>query len=400
MDDVFDAIVIGAAISGSMTAISLTRAGWRVALIEKRAPNNSKACGCCLSPRVAPILESAGLMKDVQRLSAGRVRRVRIHVSGRPPIETPLITPSTRTQPIAGWLVPRAQFDDALRQRAQHAGVRLVSARAKLVLKNSGMQTVQLRRSSENNHAGATKIIRSPLVIGADGLGSAVARAAGLNRQPSRSLFPVKPRQKYGFSFDIAPADPAALLPQTIEMFVSSAGYLGVVQQANTMLHVGALVQRRAHSLRDPFSFVAQLAQQHPALRQALGESPFRERAIDFHAAGPMPWRPRHVATNRVALVGDAAGYVEPFTGEGMAWALESADLLAQVCAAATPGAWNAATAARYENLWRRRIAGRQRICKSLSFAIARPAALSVLVRIANIASPLPNALSRRVAQA
>lgn len=400
MDDVYDAIVVGAAISGSMTAISLARAGWRVALIEKRQPNTSKACGCCLSPRVAPILESAGLMNDVQRLSTGRVRRVRIHIAGRPPIETPLVTHTKRTQPTAGWLVPRAKFDDALRQRAHQAGVRLINARAKVMLNNTGLQTVQTHSPPNNNHPGAMKTIRSPLVIGADGLGSTVARAAGLSRHPSRSLLPVKSHQKYGFSFDIPPADPAAISPQTIEMFVSPAGYLGVVQETNAMLHVGALVQRRAPSPRDPFGFVAQLLQHHPTLRQALGESPLRDRAIDFHAAGPMPWRPRRVANNRVALVGDAAGYVEPFTGEGMAWAIESANLLAHVCAAIAPGAWNAATAKHYENLWRRRIARRQRICKALSFAIARPAAVTALAKIATIASPLPKALSQRVAQA
>ena len=144
------------------------------------------------------------------------------------------------------------------------------------------------------------------------------------------------------------------------------------------------------------------------AAQYLMTSSSFGKRLARKLSIDTTPWQgtptltrsPNMRSAVRFFSIGDAAGFAEPFTGEGMAWALESADLLAQVCAAITPGAWNAATATHYEKLWRRRIARRQRICKALSFAIARPAAVTALARIATIARPLPQALSQRVAQA
>ncbi|MEI6475461.1 MAG: hypothetical protein WCO75_08710, partial [Planctomycetota bacterium] len=61
------------------------------------------------------------------------------------------------------------------------------------------------------------------------------------------------------------------------------------------------------------------------------------------------PWKPRAVTAGRVALVGDAAGYAEPYTGEGMGWAIESAMLLG----ACFRDGWSAAAAEEYQRRWR-----------------------------------------------
>ena len=79
-----------------------------------------------------------------------------------------------------------------------------------------------------------------------------------------------------------------------------------------------------------------------------------------------------------VALVGDAAGYVEPFSGEGMSWALESASVLAEVLADERPGAWTPDT---YRRAWRDRIGRRQRWCRGLALALGRPHLCRLLFR-------------------
>jgi flavin-dependent dehydrogenase len=88
-----------------------------------------------------------------------------------------------------------------------------------------------------------------------------------------------------------------------------------------------------------------------------------------------MPWQPRRctIAHGQTALVGDAAGYVEPFTGEGMSWAIQCADVLAGVLADVAPGTWAGALARRYIRAWKHQVGRRQRVCRLLACALARP---------------------------
>ncbi len=109
--------------------------------------------------------------------------------------------------------------------------------------------------------------------------------------------------------------------------------------------------------------------------------------------AGPMPCRPRAVATSSVTLVGDAAGYVEPFTGEGMSWALTSAEVLADVAADQSPGDWTRAAASRYRRAWRDRIGHRQRLCRAVAWSLQRPRLLGVLASAVARPGPLTRGL-------
>ena len=92
-----------------------------------------------------------------------------------------------------------------------------------------------------------------------------------------------------------------------------------------------------------------------------------------FAAAGPMPWKPKRVANQVGALVGDAAGYIEPFTGEGMAWALEGAVLLSEQLIAVGQRGWNERAAVCYARDHRAAIRRRQRWCHLLTATIRRP---------------------------
>ena len=100
-----------------------------------------------------------------------------------------------------------------------------------------------------------------------------------------------------------------------------------------------------------------------------------------------MPWRPREVASPRGVLVGDAAGYVEPFTGEGMSWAIESAVLLDQ---AADPVA--------YARSYRRALRRRQRWCGLVVGALRRPRVAGLMFRAALARPVLADLIARRVA--
>lgn len=181
------------------------------------------------------------------------------------------------------------------------------------------------------------------LVVGADGLGSGIARAAG--------LVDARIGRKFGFALDV-PIDGARADDDAIRMVVGKGGYLGVVRTADRW-HLAACVASDAEIPSRPLEAVEWFAARAPSLMASLGNG-WRDRVRDLVAVGPMPWSTRARTAPGLALAGDAAGYVEPFTGEGITWALASAAALAE--AASAPGRWGPSERRRYERLWRERL--------------------------------------------
>lgn len=382
MLDVYDAIVIGGGPAGTLAALLLAKQGWSVALLERGPRNRGKACGHCLSPRVWGLIERHELLEGVMRLSFGRTRRLRVHVGRAEALDVPLAGAGERG---AGWLVDRRVFDQFLIDRAAAAGAVVIqSAPARLVRLERNAGVVVARG------ADGPLEIRARMVVGADGLRSAVARAGGLAGG-------ARVGRKYGFSFEMDSLAGGGVAPGAVEMFVGPTGYLGVVGNSAGGVHAAGLVGRGAGETPDPFVFTRLLAEGNPGLRRIIGSDVSRSAVSGFVAAGPMAWRPQRVANGRVALVGDAAGYREPFTGEGMAWALESAAALAEITADLAPGGWNERAARQYERMWRERIGRRQTVCGLAAFALERRGVLSIARRVAGMWDALPEMAARRV---
>ncbi len=363
--DDYDAIVIGGGPAGSCTARALARLGWRTALIEHGSRHRPKACGDCLNARGVRLLHRAGLLDDVRALAVGSTCRVRVHVAGRPPVTAPLPAGDAG----GGLLVPRDRFDQLLVDRAAEAGVHVfqpVSARVVELTPHSAL--VALRGN------GAASRARCRLLVGADGLRSAIADASGLGRRRTAG-------GKFGFAIDVDEPARGAMAPGTIEMFVVRGGYIGVVARSDRRMHVAGLVSRAA-AAGNPVEFIESVARRFDVLRLS-GLHRLRRTSVNrLLGAGPIPCRPRGVAGVRVALVGDAAGYVEPFSGEGISCALESAEVLADTLARRTPGDWTPATARVYQGQWTRRIGRRQHLDRLLARALERPGLTGGLMRV------------------
>ena len=363
--DDFDAIVIGGGPAGSCTARALARLGWRTALIEHGSRHRPKACGDCLNVRGVRLLQRAGLLDDVRALAVGSTRQVRVHVAGRPPFTAPLPGGDAGV----GLLVPRDRFDQLLVDRAAEAGVHVfqpVSARV-IELTPHGAR-VALRGN------GAASRARCRLLVGADGLRSAIADASGLGRRRTAG-------RKFGFAIDVDGPARGGVAPGTIEMFVVRGGYLGVVTRSDRRMHVAGLVSRGAAAC-NPIEFIESVARRFDVLRPSGLQRLRRSSVSRLLGAGPIPCRPRGVASARVALVGDAAGYVEPFIGEGISCALESAEILAATLAGQSPGDWTPATARAYQRNWTRRIGRRQHLARLLARALERPGLTGGLVSL------------------
>ncbi len=115
---------------------------------------------------------------------------------------------------------------------------------------------------------------------------------------------------------------------------------------------------------------------------QAAGlHAPPELNTAQWHGTGPLSRRSRAVAGHRVMLVGDAAGYVEPFTGEGVAAAISGAIAAADLIGK-SPGQWTPGTQAAWTLTYRRLIAQRQWLCSGLTAALHRPWMAQLLFRI------------------
>ncbi len=358
----FDAAVIGGGPAGSGAALVLARLGWRTMLVERGPRGRDKACGDCLSARACRILDRRGLLAGVRAVASGSTRDLRVHLEGRRPLRTPL----GRGRRGGGLLIQRSRLDQLLLDAAADAGVEVIQPAAARVISAAPDRFAEV----ELHHQGRRRRIRCALVVGADGLRSDVARAAGLAR-------PGRQGTRYGFALDVQTAAPKEPGPHTIEMFVGPQGYLGVVSHGGDRLHLAALVRSGADR-RSPGQFLATMCSRFPILRGLGLAAECGAASATVIGAGPIPCRPARVAGARVALVGDAAGYPEPFTGQGMCWALESSEALGRALHDQPPGHWTGVAARRYCLLWRRRIGREQGMCGMLAAMLDRPGLTTV----------------------
>jgi flavin-dependent dehydrogenase len=363
-----DAVVVGAGPAGAVTAIVLADLGWRTMLIERRGRGRGKCCGHCLNPRALPMLESIGAGSIAADARAGAVERLHIHLPGGG--ELALAVRAGRCG-ASGLVVERDRFDQGLRDLAASRGVTLVQGETARVL---GRDAQGVRMAI--GRGGDAVAVRCGLVVGADGLRSRVAMDAGLAARSGDS------GAKFGFSFDLPGASSSRFDWGTVHMFVDEQGYVGVVASEAGDLHVAALVGRRARGRGGPRAFCQRMSARFPRLERAGLADAQPHGAGRFHAAAPMPWRPRARANHWAALVGDAAGYVEPFTGEGMSWAIESALLLGEAARSLAPGAWSHGAAAAYERRWRARIGAGHRVCSAIAWMLERSSACAMLARL------------------
>jgi flavin-dependent dehydrogenase len=375
-----DAVIAGGGPAGAIIALRLARMGRIAIVIERGKRNRDKTCGHCLNPRALEILKRHGLAQSVQAIAAGATRCLRLHQRGQS-MQTSLAEPAAE-----GVLVERHRFDQLLLDQAAVSGAEIIqpaTARVRrLAAEDSVVDIVQRGRCICS--------VRAAIIIGADGLGSAIARAAGL-------IEPARIGRTFGFSFDIT-SDAAVEFPcESIQMFIGCGGYLGVVRQGESVLHVAGLVRDDAtNGSRDPFAFTRSLAMEHQLLQRTGMVRMTRSDVARFTAAGPMPWLPTRPANASAALIGDAAGYIEPFTGEGMCWALQSAETLGDVLEEAGANFWNNAAVQRYCMDWKTEVGRRQRVCRSLAFALKRPRVSGLLLRASH---RLPRLTRRLVAQ-
>lgn len=372
---VYDAVVVGAGPAGSLAARELARRGASVMLVERASFPRFKVCGGCLGAGTVAMLESVGLLERVLDAGARPVTALRLRGRGR-----------LSCIPLPGGLgLSRRRLDEELLRAAADAGVDVqLSTRATLDELGARGVVVQL------DHDGLRRAVSAKVVIDATGLGAGLA-ADGLAREERAA-----PHARVGLGLTVTGGDDW-LEPGSVRMLIGSAGYVGCVRLEDRLYGFAAAIDREALSSLGPEGIIRAIARE-------AGDADI-PRVLEAATTGgggrpPPRWRGTPVLTRRPLVragvrlfrIGDAAGYVEPFTGEGMGWAMASA-LAVVPYAEAAASAWSNGLVEQWEREYRRRVGRRQLLCHALACALRRPSlaapVMAVLSRRPNLVRPL-----------
>jgi menaquinone-9 beta-reductase len=390
-----DAVVVGAGPAGSATAIFLAERGLSVVLLDKARFPRPKICGEYLSPEAARILDRLGVLKDLDAAGAQPLRGMRL--------VAPDGTALRGVYPAAGqWrgyrdhamAVPREVLDTTLLERARSLSIDVREAHRVTGLRIDGGDVTGVEGADEERRPFE---VRSRLVVGADGRASVVAHTLGLTR-PHRL-------KRLALVQDVLGLDG---FEQMGEIYVDPPDYSILNPVAPGIVNL-SLVVPLAHAKpyrgRLDVFFRARLKQLRHLEPRLAGMRPNGP----LQAMGPIAYRVRAPRHGGVALVGDAAGFYDPFTGEGLYTALRSAELLAEVAsdglrrgdvsARALSAYARARRAVTRDKEWITRgiqvVLGHRRLANRVAHALARrPALLDALMGVIGDFIP-PRALMR-----
>ena len=320
MTEKYDAIVVGAGPGGAAAAAFMARNGLSTLLVEKATFPRDKVCGDAISGKSMGVMRRLGIEDQIESLPYTPIRGVTFSSPDGAQLSVPF-----RTEGLPGFVCKRKIFDEAVFRSAVSAGVEVRQQCEMRRLRTSGgrITGVHLR------HEGKSLVIESPIVVGADGAYSTVARELGMNQLSPRH-YVAGLRSYYEDVSDLGRSG-------YIELhFVREVlpGYFWIFALPNGAANVGlgmlsSTVKRRDIRLK-------------PLLDRVIGSERFRDRFRGARRSGPVVgWglplgsRSRTMAGDGWMLIGDAASLIDPFTGEGIGNAMLSGMLAAEWAAKA-----------------------------------------------------------------
>ncbi len=330
-----------------------------------------KPCAEYLSPEASRVLSELGVLSDIEEAGAAQLTGMVVRAPNGFEIEGAFVAKhGFRGFRDRGLALRREVLDTLLLNRARTLGARVTEgARVESISANAKRgYDVRLRVDGE------VEQIHTQLLIGADGLRSVVARQLGLARRrrwPKRLAL-------------VSHWQGVQRMGARGEMHVQHNGYLGLADVGSGVTNVALVVP--AGSARDAagdaHGFVMRWLAQYPDLAERFVGA---ERVSPVQATGPFATHAKRAHAPDAALVGDAADFFDPFTGEGMYAALRGGELLAPyaVMALQAPSARESLAALRAYDAERRRVfAGKWRIEQLIGTAVAFPALMNHAARV------------------
>ena len=367
-----DAIVVGAGPAGAATAILMAEHGLSVTVLDRARFPRPKICGEYLSPEVPRLLDRLGALKAVDAV-AGAIKGMRITApDGKTLVGTYRTIGAWRPYREYAMAIPREALDAILVDRVRSLAVDFREQTRVTDLVVSGDRVLGV----EALDADARPLtLRAPLTIAADGRASIVAQRLGL-RRPHRL-------QRMAM---VTYVEGVSDLDHLGEIFVDPPDYaiLNPVAPGRANLSVVVpLVHASPWSGRLETFFEARVKHLHHLARRLAGG----RRVAPVRAMGPLAYRVDAPRTGGVLMVGDATGFYDPFSGEGIFNGLRSAELAAEAAVQVLGGGDLSARAlAGYDRARRLAARDKDRVTHALQFVISHR-------RIANLAARI---LTRR----
>ncbi len=354
--DRVEVAIVGGGPAGAVLAARLARLGHEVVVLERAPAWRWRASGVFTSPAAVVALRRMGLDEATLRRIARPIPAMRVETPGG---TTFRLTYGTETggEPAVGF--DRSALDPALLTMAEQAGAD-VRRGWTVTGFDPAVGELELRRPD-----GSPATLPVGVVAGADGLRSIVARDAGVTR-PSR----LGPR--IGLTYHLG--DPDAATMRDARMRVLRDGYVGIAPVAGGRVNVGIVLGRswRSELARRGAAVVADsIVAAIPATEDDAATWREAGRTDAVVGASPLGHRVARRAGARWLLVGDAAGFLDPFTGEGLHRALVSAEL-ATAAIHARAGGHRGAFAA-YERAMQRRFIAKDGVSWLVQAFLARP---------------------------
>ncbi len=310
-----------------------------VLLVDKADFPREKVCGCCLNRAAVQTLETVGLGSFIADLGGSPLHTFQLHTPRR----------SVNLPMRGGFSVSRSALDHALASRAVEAGAEFMhGVNASLQGWDETWREIEL---SGNN---GQHIVRTHLVILANGLGESRGRQLKLASHNRIGLAGISD-------------DATSLAPGVVHMAYHPRGYVGLVRLKDGRLNIAAAFDPTFP--REKGGAAGAVAE---VLRRCDLPLPADLDSLTWRGTPYLTRRHGALGEHRLLRIGDAAGYVEPFTGEGIAWALMSAKAVTPFAVEAAR-LWNHRIVAAWTAEHHRLIGKRQRFCRAVRQTLRHP---------------------------
>lgn len=355
-----DVLVAGAGPAGSATAILLAREGFSVLLVDRAEFPRDKACSEYMSPEAVRILDRLGVVESLEKAGAFPLEGIKVTGPRGSTAHGKFALAGYGPFRPTGLSISRRVLDHQLLAAARAAGAAFLERTCvEELLYEAGCVAGAMVRSRTGERHG----LRARLTIGADGLRSVVARRLGRrnHRSPRRLAF-------------VAHVAGVADMGSSAELHFRDRAYMGLNQIGHDQTNVALVVpaDRVAPARGGVERFFTETLNEFPGVRERVQAG---EVVRPVLTTGPFSVRSSTVTVPGALLVGDAADFFDPATGDGIHSALRGAELAAEVAANVLrePGPITAQRLAEYPRMRRRVFSDKWMLERLLDSALRFP---------------------------